>query len=218
MKTYGGVELYLHHSSPWSLIEVNGQFHALTALLTEKYFLYTLHRRLGGTQSRSGHFGKQKKIFPCQDSNSGSSSPSLYQLSYTDSSSRLKSTLENKKWSTQKPMFFPQRMLTFNELHCVVSQKMERFIITVQEPLILQVLGKKAQLIGHIIWYSWGSVIETSSIFWDQLIGFYLKTETGASLRNGVLNQSRTMDNVQNCDSYTQHGAVVGCVNDGSKS
>jgi hypothetical protein len=38
---------------------------------------------------------------------------------------------------------------------------------------------------------------ETSSFYWARLSKFHLKTETECSLRN-----DRTMDNVQNCDSY----------------
>jgi hypothetical protein len=42
------------------------------------------------------------------------------------------------------------------------------------------------------------SKTETSSIYWSQLSRFNLKMETKSSPRNVM----RTMDNVQNCDSY----------------
>jgi hypothetical protein len=44
---------------------------------------------------------------------------------------------------------------------------------------------------------------ETSSIYWNHLSRFHLKTETEFSLRNVVYQiKGRAVDNVQNCDSY----------------
>jgi hypothetical protein len=36
MKTYGGVEIYLHHSLPRNQLEVSGQLHAPAALPSGK--------------------------------------------------------------------------------------------------------------------------------------------------------------------------------------
>jgi hypothetical protein len=32
METYEGMDILLHHSQPWSYMEVNGQLHALATL------------------------------------------------------------------------------------------------------------------------------------------------------------------------------------------
>jgi hypothetical protein len=45
---------------------------------------YPLDRRLGGTQSRSGRFGEQNILWPCQDSNSDPSIVQPVAGSYTD--------------------------------------------------------------------------------------------------------------------------------------
>jgi hypothetical protein len=47
-------------------MEVSGQIHAPAALPPGKYPRYTLDRRLGGPQSRSGHSGGEEKS--CQSS------------------------------------------------------------------------------------------------------------------------------------------------------
>jgi len=54
MKTYGGVEVYLNAFLTPGHIDVSGQHSAPAALFPIKSHLYTLDRRLGGPQSRSG--------------------------------------------------------------------------------------------------------------------------------------------------------------------
>jgi hypothetical protein len=51
--------------------------------------------------------------------------------------------------------------------------------------------------------YRWNLQRERADLYWAQLGMLNLKTETESTLRNiGFLIKDRTMDNVQNCDSY----------------
>jgi hypothetical protein len=58
MKTYGRVEVELHHSRPRHWMEVSGHLQAPVALPR-----YPLDRRLGGPQSRSGQWRVEKHFF-----------------------------------------------------------------------------------------------------------------------------------------------------------
>jgi hypothetical protein len=72
---------------------VSSQLHTPAALpLPEILSRYSLDRRLGRPQSRSGHCGEEKKKhFPCRKLNPGrpARSPSLYRLRYPDPHARL---------------------------------------------------------------------------------------------------------------------------------
>jgi hypothetical protein len=48
MKTYGRVEVYLHHSLPRHYMEVSGQLHTPVALPSGESPRYSLGRRLDG--------------------------------------------------------------------------------------------------------------------------------------------------------------------------
>jgi hypothetical protein len=70
--------------------------------LRRKSARYPLGRR-PGNQSRSGRCGERKKYFSCLESNNGypACSPSLYRLSYPDSSRYLKRRKIAKKEKTK---------------------------------------------------------------------------------------------------------------------
>jgi hypothetical protein len=53
MKTYGGVEVQLHHSWAQHLIDVSGQLHGLAAASPGRSHWYSLYKRLGGPQSHA---------------------------------------------------------------------------------------------------------------------------------------------------------------------
>jgi hypothetical protein len=57
MKTYGGVDVYIHIFLT-SALEVSGQLHAPAALPLGKSPRYPFYRRLGGPQSWSGWYGE----------------------------------------------------------------------------------------------------------------------------------------------------------------
>jgi hypothetical protein len=57
MKTYGGVDVYIH-------VFLSGHFHAPAALPLGKYPQYPFDRRLSGTQMRSGRHGEEKILDP----------------------------------------------------------------------------------------------------------------------------------------------------------
>jgi hypothetical protein len=67
---------------------VSGRLHAPSALPPRKESQFLLHMRLGASQSRSGRCGARKMACPHQKSNPDrrARSPSLYRLSYPDSS------------------------------------------------------------------------------------------------------------------------------------
>jgi hypothetical protein len=72
-------------------MEVSGQFHAPAAPCSRLSPWYSLDRRLGGLQSRSGRCGEEKNACPCRESNPEclARSPSPYQLSYPGSSQKI---------------------------------------------------------------------------------------------------------------------------------
>jgi hypothetical protein len=59
MKTYGGMEVELHHPYPRRYMEVSGKLRAPAALNLENHRRYPLDRRLGGPQGRSGRYGEE---------------------------------------------------------------------------------------------------------------------------------------------------------------
>jgi hypothetical protein len=75
MKTYGGMEIWLHHSLLVHYLEVSGQLHASAALPP----VFNGKRRLAGPQSWSGRYREEKSLF-CRESNLGrpAISSSLY--------------------------------------------------------------------------------------------------------------------------------------------
>jgi hypothetical protein len=63
MKTYGGVEVSLHHSQPQHYMELSGQVHAPTALHPGRESL--MPTGCGGwPQSRSGRCGVENNFLP----------------------------------------------------------------------------------------------------------------------------------------------------------
>jgi hypothetical protein len=59
MKTYGEMEVQLHHYSPWHQMEVSGKLHVFGLYPRGKS-----PRRLGGPQGRSEHYGEEKNFLP----------------------------------------------------------------------------------------------------------------------------------------------------------
>jgi hypothetical protein len=51
MKTYGGMEAYLHHALPRHSIEVTDQLHALDSLLQGYHPQYSFYRRWVGPRA-----------------------------------------------------------------------------------------------------------------------------------------------------------------------
>jgi hypothetical protein len=63
---------------------------------------------------------------------------------------------------------------------------------------------------GSYLHPSWCPEKETVSFYLGHLIIFHLKTETDLYLRTVVfLIEDRTIDNVQNCDSYMNYGSIL---------
>jgi hypothetical protein len=62
MKIHGGVEMKLQYSWHWNLMEVSGQLYHPATLSSRKESRYPLGRRLGGPQSRSGHYKEGKNL------------------------------------------------------------------------------------------------------------------------------------------------------------
>jgi hypothetical protein len=97
-------------------MEVSGQLHTLVTLLTGKEPPYPLDMRLGRSQSRSGHCGEEKNLTAVSIRTPAvpASSPSLHQLSYPDSFSRLKRTPNKKQiWSRRQAMFSFKMLVDF---------------------------------------------------------------------------------------------------------
>jgi hypothetical protein len=69
MKTYGRMDVNLHACVTSTVDEVIGQLHSLIASHPGKSPPYTLDRRLGGPQSRSGRGGEEKNPWPHRKSN-----------------------------------------------------------------------------------------------------------------------------------------------------
>jgi hypothetical protein len=87
MNTYGGVEVYLHH--PWSQVymEVTGQLHVPAALSPGEITRGThwIGAWVGPTTGLDAE--EERKISPCRESKPGPPvrSQSLYRLNYPDS-------------------------------------------------------------------------------------------------------------------------------------
>jgi hypothetical protein len=64
VKTYRGVEVYLHPSWPWYWMEVSDQLHAPVALTLGKDPLILIGWEAGGPQNRSGRCGEEKILTP----------------------------------------------------------------------------------------------------------------------------------------------------------
>jgi hypothetical protein len=64
MKTYGGEEVYLHAFLTPAPDWLSGQLHTPAALNSGKNPWYSLDRKLGGAQSRSGRGGEEKNSQP----------------------------------------------------------------------------------------------------------------------------------------------------------
>jgi hypothetical protein len=72
MKTYGKVEVKLHHfdlGTRWRRVV---RFTPRPLYARGRWALYSLDRRLSGSQSRSGRYGVDENISPCRESNPGS--------------------------------------------------------------------------------------------------------------------------------------------------
>jgi hypothetical protein len=84
IKTYGGVEVRLHHSWPHHWMEVSGQLQATLASPLGRNSRYPLDRRQGRLQSRSGRCGVQQKSLGSAGNRTRppAPTPSLYRLSY----------------------------------------------------------------------------------------------------------------------------------------
>jgi hypothetical protein len=62
MKTYGGLEVSLHHSWTRHLMEMSGQLHVPAPLPQGRAPVCPLVRRVGGPQRRSGRCGGEKNL------------------------------------------------------------------------------------------------------------------------------------------------------------
>jgi hypothetical protein len=86
MKTYGGVEVYLHHSLPQQQMEVNGQLHVPAALLPRKPPAVPIGCEAGWASKTVWTLRGSGKSCPCLELNSEypARSPSQYRLSYPE--------------------------------------------------------------------------------------------------------------------------------------
>jgi len=77
MVTYGGVEVEFH-AFLTSVLEGVEQSNSSPGLFTPgEKARYSLDRRLGGPQSRSGRSDEEKSPCPCRETNPGRSDPSI---------------------------------------------------------------------------------------------------------------------------------------------